>query len=303
MLVLDYLYVTNWSLWGDIKLILRTVPALHGQDARRLLALDSPCLDGAGPGMRRRAARAGRRRCPTRRAAPGTPRRPSPRRAAPRASARAGSRRRRAAARTSASARLDRAGVAPGPHRGGALALAPLGLGVDPVQLDRRLALGRIAVDADDHLLARLHPLVVGERGLLDLILHPARLDRGHRAAELVDLGDQRPRLVGQRVGQRLDVVAAGERIGGVGGAGLGGEDLLGAKRDRGAVLGRQRERLVERVRVQALGASRRPPRTPAPPPARCCSRPAGRSASSRRSGRGSAASGCARRGRRSARA
>ncbi|HLK42558.1 MAG TPA: sugar transferase [Thermoleophilia bacterium] len=30
MLVLDYLYVTNWSLWGDIKLILRTVPALMG---------------------------------------------------------------------------------------------------------------------------------------------------------------------------------------------------------------------------------------------------------------------------------
>ena len=30
MLVLDYLYVTNWSLWGDVKLILRTVPALMG---------------------------------------------------------------------------------------------------------------------------------------------------------------------------------------------------------------------------------------------------------------------------------
>jgi lipopolysaccharide/colanic/teichoic acid biosynthesis glycosyltransferase len=31
MLVLDYLYVTNWSLWGDIKLIMRTVPALMGR--------------------------------------------------------------------------------------------------------------------------------------------------------------------------------------------------------------------------------------------------------------------------------
>jgi len=31
MLVLDYLYVTNWSLWGDIKLIMRTVPALMGK--------------------------------------------------------------------------------------------------------------------------------------------------------------------------------------------------------------------------------------------------------------------------------
>ena len=25
MVKLDYLYVTNWSLWGDIKLLLRTV--------------------------------------------------------------------------------------------------------------------------------------------------------------------------------------------------------------------------------------------------------------------------------------
>jgi exopolysaccharide biosynthesis polyprenyl glycosylphosphotransferase len=31
MLVLDYLYVTNWSLWGDCKLIMRTVPALLGK--------------------------------------------------------------------------------------------------------------------------------------------------------------------------------------------------------------------------------------------------------------------------------
>ena len=31
MLVLDYLYVTNWSLWGDVKLIFRTVPTLLGR--------------------------------------------------------------------------------------------------------------------------------------------------------------------------------------------------------------------------------------------------------------------------------
>jgi lipopolysaccharide/colanic/teichoic acid biosynthesis glycosyltransferase len=31
MLKLDYLYVTNWSLWGDIKLLLRTVPVLFSQ--------------------------------------------------------------------------------------------------------------------------------------------------------------------------------------------------------------------------------------------------------------------------------
>jgi len=150
--------------------------------------------------------------------------------------------------------RLHLARVARGPQRGGALALAPLGLGIDPVQLDRRLALGRVAIDADDHLLARLHPLVVGERGLLDLILHPSGVDGGDRAAQLVDGVDQLPGLVGERVRQRLDVVAARQRIRRVDRAGLGGQDLLGAKRDRGAVLRRQGEGLVERVRVQALG-------------------------------------------------
>ena len=28
MVSLDYLYVTNWSLWLDVKLIARTIPAV-----------------------------------------------------------------------------------------------------------------------------------------------------------------------------------------------------------------------------------------------------------------------------------
>jgi lipopolysaccharide/colanic/teichoic acid biosynthesis glycosyltransferase len=28
MIKLDYLYVTNWSLWGDIRLLAQTLPAL-----------------------------------------------------------------------------------------------------------------------------------------------------------------------------------------------------------------------------------------------------------------------------------
>ena len=31
MVKLDYLYVTNWSLWADVRLILRTVPAVFTQ--------------------------------------------------------------------------------------------------------------------------------------------------------------------------------------------------------------------------------------------------------------------------------
>jgi lipopolysaccharide/colanic/teichoic acid biosynthesis glycosyltransferase len=32
MVKLDYLYVTNWSLWGDVRLILRTLPAVLTRD-------------------------------------------------------------------------------------------------------------------------------------------------------------------------------------------------------------------------------------------------------------------------------
>jgi exopolysaccharide biosynthesis polyprenyl glycosylphosphotransferase len=32
MVKLDYMYVTNWSLWGDVRLILRTLPAVFKRD-------------------------------------------------------------------------------------------------------------------------------------------------------------------------------------------------------------------------------------------------------------------------------
>jgi lipopolysaccharide/colanic/teichoic acid biosynthesis glycosyltransferase len=31
MLRLDYVYVTSWSLWSDVRLILRTLPILAGR--------------------------------------------------------------------------------------------------------------------------------------------------------------------------------------------------------------------------------------------------------------------------------
>ena len=30
MVKLDYLYVSGWSLWGDLRLIARTIPAVFG---------------------------------------------------------------------------------------------------------------------------------------------------------------------------------------------------------------------------------------------------------------------------------
>ena len=57
-------------------------------------------------------------------------------------------------------------------------------------------------------------------------------------------------------VRQRLDEVAAAERVDRVRDPRLLGEDLLGAQRDPHRLLGRQRQRLVKAVGVQRLGAA-----------------------------------------------
>jgi lipopolysaccharide/colanic/teichoic acid biosynthesis glycosyltransferase len=31
MVKIDYLYVTNWSLWNDVKILLRTIPVVIGR--------------------------------------------------------------------------------------------------------------------------------------------------------------------------------------------------------------------------------------------------------------------------------
>ncbi len=137
-----------------------------------------------------------------------------------------------------------------------ALELALLGSGIDRLQLDLVLRIGGVLVHADDHALTALDLLLPVEGGALDLVLHQALLDRRDRAADLVDPCDQLGGARLELVGQRLDVVRAAERVGGVGRAGLGLQDLLRAQRDRRGALGRQRERLVERVRVQRLRAA-----------------------------------------------
>ena len=68
---------------------------------------------------------------------------------------------------------------------------------------------------------------------------------------------------VGERCGERLDVVAAAERVDDVGDAGLLGEDQLGVAGDARREVGRQRERLVEASWCGG-SACRRAPR-PAP--------------------------------------
>ena len=78
-------------------------------------------------------------------------------------------------------------GVSLRPHARRALELAPLGVRVDPEQLDLLLVVLHEAVDADDRPLARLDLLVPPERSLLDLVLDEPLLDRRDGAADLVD--------------------------------------------------------------------------------------------------------------------
>ena len=134
------------------------------------------------------------------------------------------------------------------------LDLLALGLRVDAQDLDVVELVGDELVHADDDVLLLLVALLVAPGRLLDL--GADERDALDRAAELVDLVDQLLRARLDLVGERLDEVGAGERVDRVGGAGLVGEDLLRAQRDPRRPLGRQRERLVEAVRVQRLRAA-----------------------------------------------
>src|SRR5829696_5592488 len=129
-----------------------------------------------------------------------------------------------------------------------------LRLRVDAQDLDVVDLVGDVLVDADDDVLLDPVALLVAPGRLLDL--GADERDRLDGAAELLDLVDQVLRALLDLVGQRLDEVGAGERVDRVGGAGLVGQDLLGAQGDAGGALGRQRQRLVEAVRVQRLGAA-----------------------------------------------
>ena len=143
----------------------------------------------------------------------------------------------------------------------------------------------------------------LAEGRVLDLALDEALLDRGDRAAELVDPLDQLARARLDLVRERLDEVGAAERVGGVGRAGLVRRGSA-ASAARSAPRARWGARAPRRSRSCAGTARRRRRRrAPGPRRGRRCSRAAARSASSRRSGRGSGARAPSGSWRRSARA
>ena len=86
------------------------------------------------------------------------------------------------------------------------------------------------AVDAHHDALSRLDLALHPVGGVLDLALLVARLDGRDGATHGVDLVEVALRGGLQLVGQRLDVVGAGQRVGRVGDAALVGDDLLGAQ-------------------------------------------------------------------------
>ena len=152
--------------------------------------------------------------------------------------------------------RLGGGGIALGAHSLYPLELAPLRLWIEPVELDLLAFRLRVAVDAHDDALARLDVRVPAKCRLLDLALDVPLLDRCDRAAELVDVLDQL-----QRALLELVVSASMKKEPPSGSAvsvapPLVREHLLRPERDPGGVLGRERERLVEAVRMQALGAA-----------------------------------------------
>ncbi|MEJ0044439.1 MAG: hypothetical protein WDM81_20440 [Rhizomicrobium sp.] len=105
------------------------------------------------------------------------------------------------------------------------------------------------------HVLAAVDARLAPRRGFLDAQLGDAGLDRFGHAAHRLDLVDDRLRGVGQRMGQRLDIVRAAERIDHLGDLAFVLQDELRVARDAGGELGRQRDGLVEGIGVQRLGA------------------------------------------------
>src|SRR6266404_1842272 len=128
--------------------------------------------------------------------------------------------------------------------------------GIDAQQVDRRLVAHLILVDADHHLLAAIELALEMIRRLGDLLLWEAELDRADDPAHRVDLPDVLFGFALDARRQRLDGVAAAERIGGVRDAALLGDDLLRPQRHHDRLLARQRQGLVHRVGVQRLHAA-----------------------------------------------
>ncbi len=154
---------------------------------------------------------------------------------------------------------LDLSGITFGaePFELGDLCGPNLGV-LDLQHRDVLVAVGSVGVDTHDGLAAAVDASLGAGRRLLDAQLRDAGLDGLGHAALLLDLGDVLHGAVGELTSQALHVVAATPRVDDLRGAGLLLEEQLGVAGDPSTEVGGQRQRLVERVRVQALGVTLR---------------------------------------------
>ena len=129
---------------------------------------------------------------------------------------------------------------------------------VDFEHVDRRFVARPVFVDADHRLRAGIDARLGARGGFLDAQLRQAGLDGARHAAEFLDFLDVAPGLFGKIVGEPLDIERAAPRIDRARGAALALQDDLRVAGDAGGKIGRQRQRLVERVGVQRLRAALR---------------------------------------------
>ena len=94
-------------------------------------------------------------------------------------------------------------------------------------------------------MLAALDSLLERVGAVVDLALHVAVLDCRHHAAQVVDARDVGQGLLFQPVGEALDAVGPSQRVDRLRNAGLQGDHLLGAQRESGGLLARQRQGFV----------------------------------------------------------
>ncbi len=116
----------------------------------------------------------------------------------------------------------------------------------------------RILVDAHDHILAAIDARLLHGRAFLDHALGRAGGDiLGHPSCR-IGLGNQFPGLLGQCSRQRLDIITAAQRVCDARNPAFLLQHQLRVARDPGGEIGRQGQRLVERIGVQALRAAQR---------------------------------------------
>ena len=101
-----------------------------------------------------------------------------------------------------------------------------------------RLIQGEV-VDAHNNAVAGVYLSLILERRLRDLALEVAVLNGRDDAAHVLDLAEVGVGFFFRLVGQRLDEVAAAQRVDGVCSARLMSDDLLGAQRQARGLLAR----------------------------------------------------------------